>query len=308
MGSGVNVLGLTVLWGLTLIVVILGLRDLQSRRNTRRQLATYAKFMPDSPRGQKAGTGRTTQESGQMRRQQLAAALRLRGSEYGILRILSVVVPIGVGYWIRGAVGAALLGMTGYFVVLGLIRMKERRWLADAEAALPEFLSGVASAMRAGSSFSQSMLAVAEETPDPLGYEVKRVMRRESLGLTMDEALAELAVRIPSRDLGIAVTAIAIQREVGGALASILDNISATIADRQRLKKEVRTLTAQGRASGNILAVLPMGIGLMIWFVNPGYIALLYTTKTGWIMLAYAGVSLIVGYVVIQRMVRGPKI
>ncbi len=295
-------------WGGTLWLLLLGIRDLRSRLQTRRQLARYAKFTPGFRAQENPRERSRNVVAGQVRRQRLAAALKLRVSEYGILRILSVAIPMVVGYWIRGLLGGALLGVAGYVTTLALIRMKERKWLADAESALPEFLSGVASAMRAGSSFGQSMLVVAEETPDPLGFEVKRVMRRESLGMTMDDALAELAIRIPSRDLGIAVTAIAIQREIGGALASILENISRTIGERQRLKKEIRTLTAQGRASGNILALLPMGIGLMIWFVNPSYISLLYTSKIGWIMLGYAAVSLIVGYAVIQRMVRGPKI
>lgn len=308
MDSRIMVITLSALWGITLVLTIVGIRGLQGRAYTRRQLARYAKLASGSRTQEKSSLRGKTSMAGQVRRQQLAAALKLRASEYGVLRILSVVIPMAIGYWVRGLLGGAFLGVAGYTMTLALIRMKERKWLADAETALPEFLSGVASAMRAGSSFAQSMLVVAEETPDPLGFEVKRVMRRESLGLTLDEALAELAIRIPSRDLGIAVTAIAIQREIGGALASILENISGTIAERQRLKKEVRTLTAQGRASGNILALLPMGIGLMIWFVNPSYIALLYTTKTGWIMLGYAAVSLIAGYTVIQRMVRGPKI
>ncbi|MCY0865438.1 MAG: type II secretion system F family protein, partial [Sulfobacillus sp.] len=185
---------------------------------------------------------------------------------------------------------------------------KKQQYLRRAQEALPDFLSGVASALRAGSSLIQAMLLVAEETPEPLGYEIRRVLRRESLGFSLDETLVELTSRLPSKDLSLAVMVINIQREVGGSLADILESIVQTIRERQRLTQEVRALTSQGRFSGWILTVLPFVLGTMIWFVNPTYMNPLFTTQLGHWLIGAATLSVAIGAFVIQRIVKVPDI
>ncbi|PSR23939.1 MAG: type II secretion system protein F [Sulfobacillus acidophilus] len=236
-----------------------------------------------------------------------AAALRLRVGEYVVFRVLSFLVPFLVGLFVRGLVGGVLLGLVGLAVVTMYFRMKQSRWLKEAEEALPEFLRAVSSALRAGSSLSQAMALVAGDTPGPLGDEVRRVLRREALGFSIAETLSELSHRIPSRDLGLAVMAISIQREVGGSLADVLDNIVQTIDDRQRLKSEVRVLTAQGRYSGWLLTVLPFGLGLLLWFTDPHYTGLLLTTHLGWAMLGGAALLVGMGGLIINRLVQTPE-
>lgn len=236
-----------------------------------------------------------------------AAALRLRVGEYIMFRVASFLIPFVAGYAVRGIIGGLILGLVGLAGLTVYFRQKQQRWIKDAEAALPEFLRGVSSALRAGSSFSQAMTLVAQDTPGPLGDEVRRVIRRERLGFSTNETLLELSRRIPSRDLALAVMAITIQREVGGSLADVLDNIVDTIVDRQHLKSEVRILTAQGRYSGWLLTVLPFLLGLLMWFTDPGYMGGLIHSPVGWAMLVAAVVMVSIGGFVINRMVRAPE-
>lgn len=293
------------IWTVAMMSLLLWMRETSMARNTQRRLRMSAGIAPDAIPARAAFWQRFNLRwiNGQK-----AAALRLRAGEYGLIRLGSLVVPGAVGYLVRGWAGMVVLGVVGFFAVWGFLSFQQARWLALAERELPDFLRGVASAMRAGSSFQQAMALVGKETPPPLGTEIERLIRRESLGYSMDQILKELVTRVPSRDLDLAVTAITIQREIGGALAGILDNIVQTIVERQRLKNEVRALTAQGRMSGWVLTVLPIGIAVMIWFSNPTYLTPLFHTKLGYIFLGYGLGSLGVGTFIIQRMTRAPDL
>ncbi|AEW04327.1 Type II secretion system F domain protein [Sulfobacillus acidophilus DSM 10332] len=241
-------------------------------------------------------------------RSQNAAAFNLRWTEYSLFISLGFLVPGILGYLGRGWAGGLLLGLMGGGSTLLYFRWRKQQYLRRAQESLPDFLRGVASGLRAGSSLMQSMLLVSEETPDPLGYEIQRVLRRESLGFSLDQALEELTQRIPSKDLSLAVMAINIQREVGGSLADILENIVGTIRERQRLAQEVRSLTAQGRYSGWILAMLPFILGILIWFVNPSYMDPLFGSALGHWLVGAALFSVMVGSLVIHRMVKAPEL
>ena len=297
---------LTIAWGIAIFVAGLAIRQVRAQSRMQKRLKIYSPIK--AGRTQSIVHGLKGFFSENWSKGNRAATFRLRASEYLALRIGSVVIPAVVGYVARGLIGAVILGVLGFFGVAVGLRWWQRKWMGDAETLLPDFLSGVTSAMRAGSSFQQAMALVAKETPAPLGPEIQRMLRRESLGVPMDEALQELTQRMPWKDLELAVMAITIQREVGGALASILDNIVKTINERQRLKREVRTLTAQGRMSAWIVTLLPVGIGLVIWFLNPSYMHPLFSTKSGLLMVGYAVVSISIGFFIIQRMVKGPDL
>lgn len=297
-------IALAIVWPLAVLTLALGLGQASNMRMIRRRMAGGTRVAAD--RRGLAGRGRP----GLRERWSMgpaAAALRLRISEYILFRLGSFVGPFIVGYFLRGLIGGLILGLVGLAGLTIYFRAKQQRWLKETESALPEFLRGVASALRAGSSLSQSMALVAADTPGPLGEEVRRVLRRETLGFSTTETLAELGHRIPSRDLGLAIMAITIQREVGGSLADILDNIVQTIVDRQRLKSEVRVLTAQGRYSGWLLTVLPFALGLLLWFTDPTYMGVLLNARLGWAMLGAAAVMVTIGGTVINRMVRAPE-
>lgn len=298
-------MALAVIWPVALFALALSWRQAAHTRLVRRRVSLIQREVSEV-----AALGAPTKRRSLRERWSTgpaAAALRLRVSEYIMFRAGSFVGPFLVGFLVRGWIGGLLLGLVGLGGLTAYFKAKQSRWLKEAEAALPEFLRGVASTLRAGSSLSQSMALVAVDTVGPLGDEVRRVLRREALGFSMNETLAELTERIPSRDLSLAVMAITIQREVGGSLADVLDNIVQTIVDRQRLKSEVRVLTAQGRYSGWLLTVLPFALGMLLYFTDPAYMGVLITSHLGWGMLGGAGVMVGLGGFIINRMVRAPE-
>ncbi|MDA8194633.1 MAG: type II secretion system F family protein [Thermaerobacter sp.] len=292
--------GVVVAWVATLVAVVVWRRDVAGVHSVRHHLYGLTGTTADSGSFIRRVTGKTR---GRWARRPTAASLRLRMSEYGLIRVGSVLVPGLAGFLVRGPIGGLLLAVVGFVAVTLFLRYKQSSWLRSIEKDLPDFLRGVAGAMRAGISFQQAMVAVGRETPGPLGLEVVRMMRRETLGYTMEQVLTEFAERVPSRDIELAVTAILIQREIGGALSAILENIVTTMSERQRVKHEVKTLTAQGRMSGWVLTMLPVGVGIMVWFTNPHYLSPLFHTTIGLMMAGTGLVSLAIGTFVIQKMV-----
>jgi tight adherence protein B len=126
--------------------------------------------------------------------------------------------------------------------------------------------------LRAGYSTMQALEAVSRELPSPISDEFRRVVQEMQIGIPMETALANLLRRIPSDDLDFVVTAINVQREVGGNLSEILDTISFTIRERVKIKGEIRVLTAQVRASGTLLSLIPIVLTIVLWLINPKYL------------------------------------
>jgi tight adherence protein B len=156
------------------------------------------------------------------------------------------------------------------------------------------------------------MEAIATELPPPVSVEFERVVQEVRLGLSVPQALANMLRRMPSEDLDLVITAVNIQREVGGNLAEVLDTISFTIRERVRIKGEIRTLTAQGRLSGWIVSLLPFALALILLAINPRYMSglwarvppmILGVIPCGWIVVGIGVVMMAVGIYVIQRIV-----
>ncbi|SMC05122.1 tight adherence protein B [Sulfobacillus thermosulfidooxidans DSM 9293] len=300
-------LWLAVTWPLAVLLIVVGYRSTRAYHITQRRLYAMGSIGVSTPNKHSPfdlfSAIRNTWSQGQN-----AAALKLRMSEYIIFLVGAFAVPALIGFIVRGPIGAAILGLIGVGGMLLYFRLMKQRYLHLAEQSLPDFLRGISGALRAGTSLTQAMALVAKETPDPLGSEISRVLRRESFGFSLEQTLNELTTRIPSKDLALAVMVINIQREIGGSLADILENIVQTIVARQRLAQEVRALTAQGRMSGWVLTALPFILGLAIWFLDPAYMDPLFHTTTGLIMLGSAAVSVAVGGFVINRLVRSPEL
>lgn len=235
-----------------------------------------------------------------------AAALQLRQHEYIMILVMAFVLPAALGALLRGIIGAALLGFVGLGTILAIFHWLSQRYLALTDKALPDFLRGVINALQSGSSLPQAMNLVAKETPDPLGSEIQRTLRQEAFGVPLERALNDLTTRLPSKDLALTVLIITIQRETGGSLADILDNIVQTLVDRQRLVQEVKALTAQGRFSGWILTALPIILGVVIGFLNPSYMLPLFHTTLGYGLLGGASLSIALGSWSIHKMVQSP--
>jgi tight adherence protein B len=151
-------------------------------------------------------------------------------------------------------------------------------------ALLPDMLQLAAGSLRAGYSLLQGVEAVSQEVSEPMASELKRVLAEARLGRPLEQALEECGARMNSKDFEWAVMAIRIQREVGGNLAELLSTVSETMVSRERLRREVRALTAEGRMSAIVLGLLPAGLGVVMYMVNPGYMSTLFTNSLGKMM------------------------
>lgn len=186
--------------------------------------------------------------------------------------VLGTAAFIFVGTEMYYKTGSFLLGAgAGIIVPIIYLRSQQGRRLAKFNDQLSDMLNLVVNGLRAGYSTMQAMEAVSRELPSPISDEFRRVVQEMQLGLPMDKALDNLIRRIPSEDLDFVITAINVQREVGGPLAEILDTIAFTIRERIRIKGEIRVLVAQVVMSGRILSAVPFAIFILLWFVNSEY-------------------------------------
>lgn len=215
---------------------------------------------------------------------------------FGIIAALLVLIGFGL---VPGSITLILALAVPYLYVSR--KMKKR--LKAFEEQLPDTLSLLAGSMRAGFSFIQGLEAVADETQDPMRRELQRVFTEARLGRPPEEALEEMAVRMESKDLAWAVMAIKIQREVGGNLAELLDTVAETMIARDRLRREVRALTAEGRFSAYILSAMPPGFFLMFYVLQPDYMGSLFSEPLGVISAIFCGFSTVVGWFWLRKIV-----
>jgi tight adherence protein B len=172
------------------------------------------------------------------------------------------------------------------------------------EAQIPDLLDLLASGLRAGFSFFQSLQHASMQMDVPLGPTLRHVITEMTVGFDVETALRRWVERTGSLDLELAVSAILIQREVGGNLAEVLDNISGIMRDRREAQMEMRSLTAQGRMEGWIISLLPVALGTFFTLTRPEYMAVLFNTPVGIRMLAISVVSGIFGVFLINRIVK----
>lgn len=236
------------------------------------------------------------------------ADLKLTLFEFFLLKALAVATGLSIGLYLGrgGAVQQVIFSIGG--VALGLfapdmfVKYRIARRLKAFNEQLGDTIGLLANSLRSGYSLLQSMELVSRESPDPIGTEFKRVVREVGLGLSPQDALANLLRRMPSDDLDLLITAINIQYEVGGNLAQILDTIAHTIRERVRIKGEISVLTAQGRISGYIISALPLIIAVIITVINPTYMNTLWGFP--WILMPVCGgILMLVGFLTIRKIV-----
>jgi tight adherence protein B len=184
------------------------------------------------------------------------------------------------------------------------IRARKRSRINRFNLQLTDTLITMANSLRSGYSFFQAMELVAQEGQSPMKEEFARTLKEVNIGLSLEEAFGHLLERIESSDLELIVTAVLIQRQVGGNLAEVLEKISSTIRERVRLQGEIRVLTAQGRLSGLIVSLLPVALALFIQATNPEYLAVMFTDRLGILMLFFGVISQIIGIMLIRSIVR----
>jgi tight adherence protein B len=233
------------------------------------------------------------------------ASLPLRAGEALFFYLIGVVVCtilafVVLGNLVGGLVVGALVALIPPAAVAFLAGRRRRAFLQQ----LPDMLQLLAGTLRAGYSLMQGVEAVSQEVAEPMGKELRRVVTESRLGRPLEEALDGVAERMSSPDFAWAVMAIRIQREVGGNLSELLMTVAETMTQRERLRRDIQALTAEGRVSAYVLAILPIGLGVVMFFINPEYIGQLFETTLGNILLGLAIMGMVVGFLWMNRIIK----
>ena len=231
------------------------------------------------------------------------ADLKLRVSEYVMLIVGLILLLIAI-IWLRfhNPILAVIIGVpVGYFAPGFFLKFRQRRRLKAFNNQLGDTIVLLSNALKAGYSFAQAMATIAKSSSPPMADEFSRAVREMNLGVSVDDALAHMVKRIESEDFDLMVTAVQIHRVVGGNLAEILDTIAFTIRERIRIQGEIRTLTAQARASGWIITGLPFALALILTFISPTYITPLFHEWLGYVLIGMGCVSILIGYGIISK-------
>jgi tight adherence protein B len=237
--------------------------------------------------------------------EQLARAdLKFRTSEF---------VMIQVGFLIGGAAISLLrfgfgpqfviAGVAAYLVPMRYVKFRQRRRLKAFNRQLPDTLSLLSNGLKSGYSLPQALDSVSRNTAAPIGDELSRSIREMNLGSTTEQALTKMVRRVGSEDFDLIVTAITIHGSVGGNLAGILESISHTIRQRIHIKSQISALTAQARASGWVITLLPFVVAGILYFLTPGYFRVMLHERAGQELLVLAGLSIVVGNAIVRRIV-----
>ncbi len=235
------------------------------------------------------------------------ADLKLKVGEYLAITVISSVL-VGLIFFVVGGYDqyAGILGLVlGLFVPRIYVQSQQGRRLNRFNDQLSDMLNLMVNGLRAGFSTMQAMEAVSKELPPPICDEFRRVVQEMQLGVPMERALDNLLRRIPSGDLDLVVTAINVQREVGGNLAEILNTISHTIRERVRIKGEIRVLTSQVMYSGRFLSLMPILILLALYLLNRSYVMHFFDPSSRIIgigALIGAGVLIVSGYLAMSKL------
>jgi len=234
----------------------------------------------------------------------LQAYVKMKPEEFVGMSLMSAAI-LGLMLFLIGrnvlyGVLGALIGYKLPDLYIGSIKKKRGRLL---NSQLPQALTLISNGLRAGFSFPQSLNVAGKEMDSPISDEFLKVLRDNSLGKPMEEALENLSRRTDDEDLDMFVTALLIQRQVGGNLAEVLDTISNTIRERVKLRGEIRSITAQNKLSSAIISILPIALALVISIINPGYLDVLFTTLPGLIALVAAVVMELIGIFLLIKLV-----
>jgi tight adherence protein B len=245
------------------------------------------------------------------------ADLKLKVSEYLFIWIGAIVgIPVFMflaGFALPALQNPILLlvgAIVGFFLPRWYVHRRQGKRFNQFNKQLPDTITLIANALRAGSSFLQAIELVVREARPPISTEFARVIREVNLGLPFEQALENLVRRVRSEDLELMVTAISIQYTVGGNLAEILDSIAYTIRERVRIKGEIRTLTAQQRMSGYVVAFLPIALVGFLSVIAPSFMEPMLDPAVnflgipvGMILIGIGGLMMLVGFLIIRRIV-----
>lgn len=197
-----------------------------------------------------------------------------------------------------------LVGAVSLFLPIGYVWRARKSRLHRFEELFPDSLEFVSRSMRAGHAFSVSLEMIHREFQEPLAGEFRRTFEEHNLGLPLEVALQKLAKRIPLLDVHFFVSAVLLQKRTGGNLAEILDKLAYVIRERFKLRGRIRAISAHGRMTGLALTCIPMGVAVIMFYVNPDYVKFFFTDDVGHIMMGCAIGLQLIGYLVIQQIVK----
>jgi tight adherence protein B len=232
------------------------------------------------------------------------ADLSLRAGEAMTAYVGIVFASFAIGLVLIGGIpGLAVMGLLGILLPPFIIRFLAKRRSKKFVSQLPDTLNLLSSTLKAGYSFMQGMEAVSLEIEDPMGSELRRIVAEAQLGLPVETAMDASAERMNSDDFAWAVMAVKIQREVGGNLSELLLTVAETMTERERLRRDVATLTAEGKMSAIVLGLLPIGLGFVMWAMNPDYISVLFTDSLGKMLLGAAMTAVAIGFAWMKKLI-----
>jgi tight adherence protein B len=219
-----------------------------------------------------------------------------------ILRVaLSTVFGFVVAYLFSGGVFGTLGAIGGFLVPILWLRSRQKKRIAAFRDQLPEALDMLVSAMKAGYSFQAAMRFIGEEMKEPLGPEFARFYEEQRLGMEVRTALLALQARVDLLDVKMFVTAVLIQRETGGNLSEVLENIGTLMRERAALKGEIETLTAESKMSARILSLLPLAVFIIINLINSQFMRPMLNSGLGMIAFGMAAVMVLIGYTAMMK-------
>jgi tight adherence protein B len=233
------------------------------------------------------------------------AGVTLAPEEYVMFQWIAAILLGGLLFLIASHILAAPVGfLLGYNLPKFWIRKKEKQRLWKFNDGLEDIIMTLIGSLRAGFSFAQALKTVVDESDAPMKEEIELLLKEMQYGTSMEEALEHLKERMPSEDLDLLVQAVLIQRQVGGNLVVVLEAIVHTIRDRNKIQRQVKTLTAQGRMSGWVIGLLPFGLSVILYLIQPDYIGTLFTHPVGLLLVGAAAVSMIIGLFLIRKMTK----
>jgi tight adherence protein B len=213
------------------------------------------------------------------------------------------IVFLIVQYVSRFSLAAAVFGAVSTYFPIWFVKFRATARIAKFEEQFPEAIDLLARALRAGHAFTTGLSMAAEEMPDPVGTEFRLAYDRQNFGMPMPDALRALGDRVPLLDAKFFVTAVLTQRDAGGNLSEVLDNLATVIRERFKVKRQVRVITAHARITGWVLALLPPTLGVMLTMLAPTHMSLLWTHPTGIKMVVVALIMQIIGTLIIRKLV-----
>jgi tight adherence protein B len=230
------------------------------------------------------------------------ADLKLRTSELVMIQVAFLIVGLLLGLWRFGFAPQFVIAAVGaYLLPMRFVKFRQRRRLKAFNGRLPDTMSLLSNALKAGLSLPPALEVVARNATAPVADELNRAIREMNLGTATPQAMANMVRRVGSEDLDLVVTAISIHSTVGGNLARILDSISHTIRQRVQMKAQISAMTAQMRASGWIITLLPFIVAGVLNVITPSYFQVMFTTPLGRVMLGLVLVSVVIGNFFIRR-------